>query len=221
MKHYYFKPTPARIRPPYVHAFMQVIAGAFPLGDRKDAKVPATIGHPYPPILHFAANLYRLPEVLFAPLSLLVSERGAEVILRHKANVELLPTKFEKAFFLPFEPGTDWHERAIGPNTELFEGVPRKALTRFAAEPPSKTYYEVAMKRTGDLFEPDQSQFTQKSVELGHEYLAGSFDFQISDNWTKKHKLYYSGAYVCNEKLFAELSAMLPALLTYSGYVES
>jgi hypothetical protein len=152
---------------------------------------------------------------------LIVSEHVAKVFRRHKASIELLPAKFEKAFFLPVEPGSRWHEVAIGPMTDLYPGVQRKLLTRFVTDVPERLYYEVSMKRTGDLFEANQSQFTRRAISLGSDYIMnGEFDFKTSDEWTRKHKIYFSGVYVCEEFLFEELSCLLPTGLTCSGCVE-
>ena len=208
MEIYAFCNMKSRRVDPIVDDIQLCLASARILGDRSGTYSAATIGRDFPLKLEFAANIYRLPEIIEGEASLLVSERVADVFVKHNACVKFLKADFSSAYHVPYELGCSGHEKYLDLNKNIPFSIIDDAMKRHQVCPPECQYYEVAMNRTGAA---DGVVFDYKRYRYKKEHHTdSSVELKISRDWVEEYKMYSCGSYVLQKDLFFDLVPYIP-----------
>ncbi len=208
MRVFAISPMPPRRALPSIDVLQSCLASGRVLGSRAGSYSAATVGKAPPPSLEFAANTYRLPEMIHCESSWVVSQRVADVLLSHCAAVELLPATMRSAYFVPYEPDGHGHEKYLDLKKSVPFSVIDDAIARNPVDPPDKKYYEVAMHSAGAA---NGVVFKKRGFDFTEECLVSNIlELDLSKEWVKKYKLYSSECIIAEEALFNDLSSFIP-----------
>lgn len=193
---------------PIISNYHRNLCAARITGKRSGTFSAATVGEPYPEVLSFAYNEYRTPEILKGEASLLVSERVKEILEKHSAEVEFLPTRVSSVYFVPYEPDDVRHEPYLDMSLQLPFLPIDDAIERHRIDVEPRRFYELAMRRSGQA---DVAEFAEKKFVYKKEHpFPQSVDAEISVKWVERYKIYACGCYILEEKLHDDLFGLFP-----------
>lgn len=201
--------TTERNRSPVLTNYHRLLCAARVTGSRSGTYTVATVGKTYPKQMEFSYNVYRVPEILEAEASLLVSDNARRILEKHSAHVDYLPTRVSSTYFVPYEPDDDRHEPYINMSLMLPFAPIDDAIDNCRVESEVKRFYELAMKRTGQA---SFGSFRQKKFLFKKGLLfSQELEVEISPEWVEEYKIYSGECYIMEEGLHDELYGLFPS----------